>query len=774
MIFEYKPADKYCTVNLGDEDITPIVYGLPNPPDYKLIDGYGKEPVNQKWEVLKLPPKLRNLEDKAVENVRAWSAKRSDRRVTEYRVLNEFWDLLENEKKFYKEEIEYIRRIHFYLHYGYWFFIYGKPTWIPPTYFRYLNFWHYPDIPGNKPHYRDVDRRTYIHKWYCRTTHETLGNLNSDGIAQKDENGSYVVLRSPVRTVFGHIKPKRRREGATNQECSDMLWTAERNFKGDCVIMADKGQSAQDIFKDYMMTGWMAQPLFLKPINDTYQNSSEIKFMPPSQEYKVKSMMSTISYIDTAGEGGVDRMKLYGVFSDESAKLTRSDASRRHGVSKYTTAQGRDIHGYMAYPSTVEEMEEGGGEYRMIWDNSDFYKRDAFGNTISGLLRIFTPAWDGYDHYIDAWGYSVIDNPTRDQIKYAPPGALYLDGVGAKQILEQKVSQLLRDGTPAALKEYREFIRKNPFKVQHCWMGTAGDLGFNTVKVDQRIAELYRNDEGMIRGSFRWIGGIRDNPNGVEFVEDRMNGRFYVSNLLIGRQNKMTWTAGATVWDESKGAYVRARCPVDPTVTTAGADSFDYGNRPDTKTHSMMSDGGFHVLLNYDEQKEKDKSKDLWDTLTTICSYRHRPPSLNEFCEDVIMGIVYFGAMLSLERNKSGLWKYIIDRGYGGYLVFMQNSDGTIEKQPGIWTGQGLGSKDFMFNMVRDYINDRIHKEKHVNLLREMKDISSPEKLRHFDLLTAFMCSLVGASHGYQLRFKKINMKTSISLKGTQFAPRGY
>jgi hypothetical protein len=773
MKYEYNPAQKYILYNHDDPDLHPIVLRPPSPPDYKYIDGYGRPPVEQKWRPLEPSEKLKNLEVKALDNVREWAGERQERRVTEYRVMQEFWKLLEENKALYKEEIEFIKKIHFHLYYGYWVFIYGTPTWLPPTYFRYLNFWYYPDVPGHKPDYRNADWKTYVFKWYCRTTNETLENLDEHGHAQKDENGQYTIVKCPTRTVYGHAKVKRRREGATNQECSDMVWVAERTLNADCPIMADKGDSAEDIFKKYMLVGWLNQPIWLKPVNDTYPNASEIKMVAPPQEYRVKQMGSIISFISTAGEGGIDRRKTHNILSDESAKLTRNDAYRRHTVSKPTTAQGRNIHGYMAYPTTVEEMEEGGGAYRDIWDNSDFYVRDPFKNTVSGLLRIFQPAYEGYDGYIDAWGNSVIGKPTQEQLDYAPLGALYLDGVGAKELLESKISQLLTDGSPAALNEYRQWIRKNPLKVAHCWIGTAGDLGFNTVLLDQRLAELYRKPE-TVRGNFRWVNNIVDNPKGVEFVQDSVNGRFLVSNLLHGRTNKWTWTKGKTVWDEKTSGYIQARMPLFPMFTTGGADAFDYGTKPDKKTHSMMSDGGIYVMLNYDEQVDGGKEKDQWLTDTTILTYRFRPPSLNEYCEDVIKAMVWSGCMMSVERNKSRLWEYIIDRGYGGYLIYMQNPDGTIEKNPGVWTGQGYGGKDTYFNLARDYISDRIMHEKHPDLIQEMKDIQSPEKLRHFDLLTSFMIARIGAMYGYQRSFKRISTPTKISLTGTQFSRRRY
>ena len=773
MFYKYNQPQKYVTYNSGDKNLRPITLKLPSPPNLKHIPGFGKDPLDQVWERLEPSEKLVQLTEKALNNIREWAKPVQDRRVTEYRVQEEFWRLLEEEQNFYKAEIKFIKEIHWYLYHGYWLYIKGTPTWLPPTYFRYLNFWYGPKIPGHYPQYRDVDRRTYIFKWYCRTTNETLGNLDEKGIA-KPIGGKYEVIKKENRTCFGHIKPKRRREGASNQECNDALWVAERTPSGDCVITADKGQSARDIYFDIMVPGFLNMPLWLKPIhNNTTAGSNKIELKAPDTEYGIKSIGSNVVFIETASEGGVDRMKIYNYMGDESAKLTLSDAYNRHEISKLTTAQYSQIHGYMAYPSTVEEMNKGGEAFKRMWNESGFYRRNPQGHTLSGLYRIFNPSWDGLDGYIDKWGQSVIDAPTEDQLKHPPYKAAYLDGKGAKDMILGTVNQLLSEGTPAAINKYRQFIRKHPYETDHCWIGTSGDMGWDIIKVDQRLADLSRSNEDLKRGNLHWIGNIKDNPEGVIFREDKLNGRFYVSDEFIGKQNLWMMTSGAGVWDEDQGRYVRAKMPRFPNRVTIGADPFDYGTEASTRgreSGSRKSDGGIHILLNYDPQIDADKSQEEWDTFTTIGSYRYRPPSESEYMDDVIKAAVYWGGMISMERNKTALWKEIIRRGYGGYLIYMVNVDGIPEKKPGVYTGHGLGDKNESFNKVGDYINFRIHKDKHPLLLNEIKDLPGPEKLTDNDLLAAFICSLIGHDHGHQRSFRRIGNRESYSIKGTSLS----
>lgn len=776
---KYNPADKYVIYN-DSKHLSPIVLKLPTPPDLRLIDGYGKNPVDQVWAPLEQSSKLELLKEKSIAKVKEWASKRQDRRVTDYRVSVEFWKGLDEEKEYYAEEIQYIKKIHYFLYNGYWFYNHGVPTWIPPTYFRYLNFWHIADesLKNNRPDYRDVDRRTYIFKWYCRTTHETLGNLNADRQALKDTRGRYTIIEKPNRTCFGHIKPKRRREGASNQECSDLLWTAERNINSNCVIMADTGQSAKDIYEKYMRVGFLKQPLFLKPMNEVYPNSSQIEFTAPYHEYGVESLGSTIFFVDTADEKAVDRLRTDAILSDESGKVERSDARMRHGISKLTAAQFEKIHGYLAYPSTVEDMNDGGESFKDMWLESDFYKRDPLGHTESGLYGLFWPAWDGMDGYIDKWGYSVIDNPTQEQIEHAPKGSSFIDGVGAKEIIQSKINQFLSENTPKSLRNYREYIRRHPVEIDHCWIGHAGDMGWDIIKIEKRLAQLSRKNPDLVRGNFEWIGGIEFNPKGVEFVQDDINGRFFVSDLNKGFENLQTMTNGPIVWNEKIGRYVSAKAPLYPNRFTIGADSFDYGSKSEVKgriTGTRKSDGGIHILRNYDPQIDGDRPKNEWETFKTVATYRYRQPNMEDYAKDVAKAMIFYGAMLSAERNKTRLWEYIVDWGLGGYMIFIVNPDGTISDKPGIWMGKGgSGDKDSLFNLMGDFIDFRIDHEDHPLLLNEMKDISGPEKLKDYDLLTASMCSLVGAEKGHQKRFTRINNTQSVSLKGSIFEPHRY
>ena len=59
-------------------------------------------------------------------------------------------------------------------------------------------------------------------------------------------------------------------------------------------------------------------------------------------------------------------------------------------------------------------MESGGKAFKDIWDDSD--QEDMIpgvNRTKSGLFRYFTPAYDGFEGFIDEYGNSIVNNPKK-------------------------------------------------------------------------------------------------------------------------------------------------------------------------------------------------------------------------------------------------------------------------------------------------------------------------------------------------------------------------
>jgi hypothetical protein len=198
-------------------------------------------------------------------------------------------------------------------------------------------------------------------------------------------------------------------------------------------------------------------------------------------------------------------------------------------------------------------MDEGGMAYYALAVQSCFYRRiPQKGQTYSGLARMFFPAYDGMEGFIDRFGKSVITKPTERQITLSPYAKFAKMGKGAKDVLVAERDTLLKDGSPAAMEQYRSIRRKQPIEYAECWMGTAGNLGFDIEKINKREAELRRlqvlKQLPTKRVNFEWIGEPFN--SGVRMATDPDRGKFEVSMELKEREcnlitESMEWDAYA-------------------------------------------------------------------------------------------------------------------------------------------------------------------------------------------------------------------------------------
>lgn len=769
MRYKYQEADKYVVINKDDSVLRPIVLRLPDPPPLELIDGYGKPPQEQRWQRLETPEKLQIIENRAHDNIDEWLRGNSARRANGYHVQKEFWRIVEEDQTSLTEEIKWIRNMHWYLRYGYWFYCYGKPTWITPWHFFNLNFYYLKDALCY-PDYRDRDRRGEIYEWYLYTTTETFKEADD----KTGEALSMEMYDTGHRVFFGSQEPKRRRGGATHRGLSKGLHITMHNKFVFSDIIADTGDHAYDIYKDKLVPAWYELPMWIRPVwTGDFSPEVSINLKHPMTIMKERCLGSEFGFTKSSAERANDSRKLAFLLSDEEGKgASRADVKARWNINKLTMSQMFDIHGYSCHPSTVEEMTEGGAEYKDMFRGSNFYIRKAgSGQTTSGLGRMFFKAYDGADGFIDYWGQSVIETPTEEQIKYTPNSTFAKTGMGAKEALQKELQGYLNDGSPSALKEYRQAIRKNPIDSSDCWKGTAGDFGFNILIVDRALSECSRNkNRDIMIGNFEWTGGLQDTK---VYFDKRPDGRWCVQDLLIGRDNK--WKNSQTnIRNELTGQLIRAKMPFDPNITTAGADPFDFRTPSEMKlseSYVRKSDGGGAVVRNYDPSLDDGKEDaSEWESWRVMCTYRARP-TLQVYMEDMLKMCVYYQSMINVERNKTQLIQHFINRGYAGYLLYLTKPDGTIEREPGVYAGEG--NKIEMFNEFIEYIEKRGHLERDPFLLEEIKNIGGPERMKDYDRFAATGWALYGAKKGYQRRLARVNMG-SFEIRGTIFESKSY
>jgi hypothetical protein len=598
------------------------------------------------------------------------------------------------------------------------------------------------DDGSNRPEYRDRDRKEYLFVKYAHETHETFSRIDREGFALKEEDGTYKMDDLGRRVCYGKQQPKNRRSGNTNKGLSNGIEVITRTIGTDGMgIQSYSNDNSEEHFLVKLMPAFFNLPIWIQPRTTSGRTSAVLKLDVGKNDFGQDSLNTKVTYATTASEKFYDGKKLRYMLTDEAGKTENTSVLKRHDVNKNTVAQGngRVISGWMDYPSTVDEMTDGSFDYRFLSNTSSFYQRiKSSGQTFSGLFRLFIPAVEGLDGFVDSYGYSV-DYEIKDYQREEGFTQTAYD------FLQGKRDALLAKGDPESMRAYREEKKLFPIKYEDCWLGEAGDLGFDLEKIDERLSELRRKDP-MIRGNLEWVDG--EFGGEVEFVVDDENGRFELAErpeLSVSNKKIKDW-----YYSSIEGKEIPMWKPQHAGRYVVGVDPFRFGNKQDAKIgvtkgkKSRLSDGGISVLMMYDESIDGSKPKDEWHTYRFVMSYRQRHGNIDDFSEDVLKAAIYFGAMVYLETNVTTTYEYFVRKEFGAYLLHdVDKFTGKYKEKAGVDSLER--SKQDLFLLLKDYIYYRSHIEPFASFLRECKDIRGMEEMRSYDRLTAHGIALMGA-----------------------------
>jgi len=741
---KYEEADKFIVVNDNDPDLQSVILSLPRPPALHLIDGYGLPPEEQRFRRLVIPRKLADLEKEAVAKTKEYLSSNRNNVITLLKIQKTFWELLYSRHKTMRKEIAFIRRFWWHRLNGYWIFINGKPTYLTGQHFFYLNLHTMNTKDGtNRPSYRDRDRREYVFEKYCMESTETFARIDEEGYAIREDNGTYKMTDTVDRVCFGKMQPKHRRSGNTNKAISNMLEIVMRNaLNHGGGIQSFSNQNAKETFDNLLMPAFDAYPIWVKPNTTSGRTSDSLKFNVGKNEYGEPSLQTQVTYATTANEKFYDSKKMMYLLIEEAGKTDEVDVAERHEVTKHTLSQaGSLLHGYCSYPSTVSETSDGAAYYRALSNTSNFYRRLPSGQTYSGLFRLFLSADDGNDKYIDSYGNSVKGEITKDQSKEGFKETA-TDAINAKR------DAYIKDGSAESTRLLRQEKKLFPMKYADCWLGESGDIGFNMEKIDMQVTNLRRNND-VLRVNLYWkqeFGGD------VYSKIDDENGKHIISKRpLDSVSNKKSQVMHFSTFEQKNVPMWR---PMYPGMFTLGSDPFRFGNKQDEKVgkalqkSSRLSDGGITILWNFDPELDEGKPITEWESYRFVHSYRHRTANTDEYNEEVLKAAIYFGAMVYPETNIRTTYEYFIRHNFGGYLLYDKDKyTNKLKEKPGCDSLER--SKQELFSLWRDYVENRIHKEQHMDILNELKTIRGIEQMRHFDLIAAGGMSLMGAKSTY-------------------------
>lgn len=568
------------------------IYGtkvrLPEQPPIEKIDGYNLSVENQKWNKKELPLFFSKVDfDKNGDLI-----------------------LTSEQEDYARVEVEKCKK-------GYWFINNKIPTYITGKNYFYLQWWKLED--DIYADYRDTDRRYFLFLDYWERRDSCLG-----------------VVRA-----------KKRREGATSQATANLMYECIFFKDSKCGLISKTKEDSKAAFTDMVSFGYRQLPVFLKPKQTNREDSvTELVFSHKSQSTK-DGVASTIKE-DEGHRSRVnfrapvlnayDSGRMSRVLIDETGKYPKeTPASKLISIISKTVLKGVKKVGFMEVPSTVNSLTKGSGsEFKKLWVNANQTKHSI---TPNRLVRYFTPAFDGFEGFIDRYGMSVIDTPTQQQYEY-----LVAKWVKKDDITNELMSELSEEDIKKGGREYVKFkrriglegddleeeIRMNPCDEDEIFQSQLSDCHFNSLNIKKKVKAIEEKPP-----VFRTVTFYRNIDQKVEWRDDE-NGFWQILEF-----------------PEKPNAYKLEdgqKKPANISDIVMGVDGFS-ASQGGRKYGSKAS----AFVMNR-------------KTMKFIAMYFGRPRTKELMHEQMLFASEYYGTKVWFEKTADSYYEYFKDRGRLGYL----------------------------------------------------------------------------------------------------------
>jgi hypothetical protein len=500
---------------------------------------------------------------------------------------------------------------------GFWFYNNNIPTYITGTHYMYLQ-WSKIDV--GKPDFREANRLFFIFWEACKAD----------------------------TRCYGMCYLKNRRSGFSFMASGEVVNLATISSDSRYGILSKSGPDAKKMFTDKVVPISVNYPFFFKPIQDGMDRpKTELAYRVPASKFTrrkldVNEKVEDIEGLDTTidwkntGDNSYDGEKLKLLVHDESGKWEKpNNILNNWRVTKTTLRLGSRIIGKCMMGSTSNALDKGGDNFKKLYYDSDVTKRNANGQTRSGLYSLFIPMEWNYEGYIDAYGLPVFDTP--EQPVKAPDGSKI--DIGVINYWQNEVDGLKHDQDAL-----NEFYRQFPRTEQHAFRDETKQSLFNLTKIYEQIDynEDVNNINMITTGSFQWENGQKDGK--VIFMPHK-DGRFKISWVPPKHlQNRVIVKNGVKYpGNEHCGAF--------------GCDPYDISGTTDGRG----SNGSLHGLTKF--------SMEDVPISQFFLEYIARPQTAEIFFEDVLMACVFYGMPILAENNKPRLLYHFKRRGYRGFAM---------------------------------------------------------------------------------------------------------
>ena len=741
----YEDADEYIYINDTDPDLQKWRIKMPTPPDWSLIEGFGLPPREQKFKYETYPEELKQLEQDTEKYIKLNKKSTDSKDALERKFHERMWEILDMDREKYASVISWIKNQWFHRIYGKWYFVKGKPIYLSPFHWYYMNVYTLEGGTdfGGKPEFRWRDCKWFHAVNYCYTTTETIAYetyIEDDEEKKRPivlEDGTLKMRDLGARTILGPNCLKGRRVGDSSKTKSIELNLVTSNSEFVCGMQADTDANASGLYSKLSRFAFHKTPFYFMPEVPNTKTTNQISLRGVGAGEGLESYVTYRASGETAFDGA--RLNFY--HGDEIGKTKNADIIKRHGIVARCLTPGVKIRGLMCYTSTAEELNSSVGQnFEDLTYDSMFEERGVDGRTKTGLVNIYFSIEESFEGFVDPWGYPIIENPTdRDTIKnmsfieYNSKGEV----MGVREFLNKKEEEFIKRED---LEGLSSFQRKNPKTFKECFSNASMNFMFDRAKLQAQHAKLKYGENKCVRGDF-----IEDDTGYVRWAPNE-NGRFNVSSLPPSNINNRK------IMDYSRGHYR----PQYDNVYVASADTFK-ASKTDSKRKSM---GSFAILYKHDPLIDNpDKPTIEWETKKFVCTYVYRPDTVDEFCEDCRKACVAYSAMIFPENDIPAIQEYFTRKQYAGYLLHQVDVKSGKMKESAGWTngGRGANAKMALFNYVHDFVKLHCENIDHIEIIEELLEIPSPEKMCDFDLFVSIAGCLMGEQSAHIDRVRRFN-----------------
>jgi len=544
---------------------------------------------------------------------------------------------------------------------GFWFMNNGKPTYITGSHYTYLQ-WTKIDV--GLPDFREANRLFYIFWEACKAD----------------------------KRSFGMCYLKIRRSGFSFMGSSEAVNNATLAKDSRIGILSKTGADAKKMFTDKVVPISNNYPFFFKPVQDGMDKpKTELAYRVPASKITKKNMYdvaaqevdgldTTIDWKNT-DENSYDGEKLLLLVHDESGKWIRpNNILSNWRVTKTCLRLGNKVIGKCMMGSTCNALEKGGDNFKKLYYDSSLEKRNANGQTKSGLYNLFIPMEWNMEGFIDRYGMPVFENPEKE-ILGVDNEYIYQ---GAVDYWKNEVASLKHDSDAL-----NEFYRQFPRSESHAFRDESKASLFNLTKIYQQIDynDSLIPEHFLTRGKFYWENGIKDSK--VVWTPDN-KGRFLVSWLpKRNLQNRLS-------------VRNNVKYPGNEHLGSFGCDSYDISGT----VGGGGSNGALHGMTKFHMEDAP--------TNQFFLQYVARPQTAEIFFEEVLMACVFYGMPILVENNKPRLLYHFKNRGYRGFCMNRpdkhKNKLSSTEKELGGIPNSSEDVKQAHAAAIESYI------EKHVGL----------------------------------------------------------